>query len=114
MELSLLIKAGIGALIVVIIHFIAQTKSYYIAALIPLFPSFGLFSYYIVGTERGIRDLKTTVVFGIFSLIPYLAFLLTLYFSMERLRLVPSLVLSSLSWAMVAVILILVWNGIRG
>ena len=79
MSLSLLIKVLIGALIVVSIHFVAYTKNFYIAALVPLFPSFGLFSYYIVGRARGIGDLKTTVVFGMFSLIPYLAFLMTLY-----------------------------------
>ena len=90
-----------------------DTKNFYIAALVPLFPSFGLFSYYIVGRARGIGDMKTTVVFGMFSLIPYLAFLMTLYLSAERLKLVFSLPLLSLVWLVAAVVLVLLWNGLR-
>lgn len=48
-----------------------QNKNYYIAGLIPLFPTFALIAHYIVATERGTEALRTTIVFGMWSIIPY-------------------------------------------
>lgn len=53
--MGLVIKAALGALVVVLIGLLAKTKNYYIAGLIPLFPTFALIAHYIVASERGSR-----------------------------------------------------------
>lgn len=68
--MGLVIKATLGALVVLLIGVLAKTKNYYIAGLIPLFPTFALIAHYIVASERGIEALRTTIVFGMWSLIP--------------------------------------------
>lgn len=72
--MSLLIKALIGALMVVLIAILSKTKNYYLAGLIPLFPTFALIAHYIVGTERSTIELKPTILFSMWSLIPLPAF----------------------------------------
>ncbi|EJX5041238.1 GlpM family protein, partial [Salmonella enterica] len=51
--MGLVIKAALGALVVVLIGLLSKTKNYYIAGLIPLFPTFALIAHYIVASERG-------------------------------------------------------------
>lgn len=108
---ALLVKALIGGLIVVLIQILSATKNYYIAALVPLFPFFGLIAYYIVGTERGVQELKSALVFGMLSLIPYLAFLAGIYFFIRYFQIEYSLMLASAVWLFIAVILIVLWNS---
>ncbi len=107
---ELLVKALVGAVMVVVIQLLARTENYYIAGLVPLFPTFALISHYIVGSEKTTGELKSTVVFGMFSLIPYLCYLLTLYFLLDRCRLTLSLLGGALAWFVAAVGVILVWN----
>ncbi len=61
--MGILVKALIGALVVVLIGLLAKTRNYYIAGLVPLFPTFALIAHYIVGNERSIAALKTTLIF---------------------------------------------------
>lgn len=71
--MGLLIKGLLGALVVVLIGVLAKTKNYALAGLIPLFPTFALIAHYIVASERGIEALRATIVFGMWSIIPYLS-----------------------------------------
>lgn len=85
--MGLLIKAALGALVVLLIGVLAKTKNYYIAGLIPLFPTFALIAHYIVASERGIEALRATIVFGMWSIIPYFIYLLSLWYFTGFLRL---------------------------
>ena len=69
--MDLLLKAALGAAVVVILAALAKTRNYYIAGLVPLFPTFALIAHYIVGKGRSLDDLKTTILFGMWSIIPY-------------------------------------------
>lgn len=69
--MGLVIKAALGALVVLLIGVLAKTKNYYIAGLIPLFPTFVLIAHYIVASERGIEALRATIIFSMWSIIPY-------------------------------------------
>jgi|GEM_PF-180962 len=77
--MDLLLKAALGALVVVLLAALSKTRNYYIAGLVPLFPTFALIAHYIVGKGRSIDDLKTTILFGMWSIIPYFIYLATLY-----------------------------------
>lgn len=82
-------KALIGAAVVVLLAVLSKTRNYYIAGLVPLFPTFALIAHYIVGKGRSLDDLKTTIVFGMWSIIPYFVYLAALYLLVERFRLRP-------------------------
>ena len=108
---SLLLKALLGAVIIIVIQLLAKTKNYYIAGLVPLFPTFTLMSHYIVGTQRTVGELKATIRFGIAAMIPYFVYMLALYFLVERVKLVPALLAATLCWAIAATMLVAVWKG---
>ncbi len=107
--MDLILKACLGAGVVVILAMLAKTRNYYIAGLVPLFPTFALIAHYIVGKGRSLDDLKTTIVFGMWSIIPYFVYLAALYFLVDRLRLEASLALAAVAWLVAATILVSVW-----
>jgi membrane protein GlpM len=106
---DLILKAALGAGVVILLAILSKTRNYYIAGLVPLFPTFALIAHYIVGKGRSIEDLKTTIVFGMWSIIPYFVYLLTLYVLVERMRLEASLALATLAWLIAATLLVTVW-----
>ncbi len=112
--MDLIFKAALGAAVVVILAMLAKTKNYYIAGLVPLFPTFALIAHYIVGKGRSIDDLKTTIVFGMWSIIPYFVYLATLYVMVDRLRLEASLAVAAVAWLMAATVLVSVWMRVHG
>ena len=107
--MDLILKACLGAGVVVILAMLAKTRNYYIAGLVPLFPTFALIAHYIVGKGRSLDDLKTTIVFGMWSIIPYFVYLATLYLMVDRLRLEASLAVAAVAWLMAATVLVSVW-----
>ncbi|WP_413795721.1 MULTISPECIES: GlpM family protein [unclassified Pseudomonas] len=107
-------KAALGAAVVVILAMLAKTRNYYIAGLVPLFPTFALIAHYIVGKGRSVDDLKTTIVFGMWSIIPYFVYLATLYVMLDRLRLEASLAVATVAWLMAATVLVSVWVRVHG
>ncbi|QHC97446.1 hypothetical protein PspR84_23345 [Pseudomonas sp. R84] len=107
--MDLFFKALLGAAVVLIIAALSKTKNYYIAGLVPLFPTFALIAHYIVGKGRSIEDLKTTIVFGMWSIIPYFVYLATLYVMVDRLRLEASLAVAAMAWLIAATVLVTVW-----
>lgn len=73
------LKMFIGALMVLAIQLLAQTRFFYLAALAPLFPTFSLISHFIVGTERSHADLKVALIFSILGVIPHLVYTLVVF-----------------------------------
>ncbi|ARB85381.1 MULTISPECIES: GlpM family protein [Yersinia] len=108
--MGLLLKALIGAAVVVLIGLLSKTRNYYIAGLIPLFPTFALIAHYIVASERSIEALRTTIIFGLWAIIPYFIYLISLYFLINHLRLPLALTAAVLCWVIAAWILISVWS----
>jgi uncharacterized membrane protein (GlpM family) len=110
LRLDLFLKALIGTAVVVIIQLLARSKNYYVAGLVPLFPTFALISHYLVGSQHTIAELKSTIIFSMFSLIPYLIYLLALYLLVDRLRLEFALGVAAICWGCGASLLIVFWN----
>jgi membrane protein GlpM len=106
---ALALKAAIGALVVIVIALLSKSKSFYIAGMVPLFPSFALIAHYIVGTERPAADLRTTAVFGLWSLIPYAVYLTAVYTFGERLPLWATLSVATVAWFLAAGCLLAIW-----
>ncbi|TLP78222.1 GlpM family protein [Pseudomonas nitroreducens] len=107
--MDLILKATIGAGVVLILAALSKTRNYYIAGLVPLFPTFALIAHYIVGKSRSLDDLKTTILFGMWSIIPYFVYLAALYLMVDRMRLELSLAMAALAWLVAASLLVFVW-----
>lgn len=112
--MDLLVKALLGAVVVLSIGLLSKTRSYYLAGLLPLFPTFALIAHYIVGKDRGIEALRTTILFGIWAIIPYLVYLISLYFLINYWRLPHALLSAVLFWAATAFLLIKLWQYWHG
>jgi len=108
--MNLLAKALVGALMVLLIGLLSRTRNYYIAGLLPLFPTFALMAHYIVGSERGTSGLKATIVFGMWAVVPYLAYLTSLYGLVDRLRLIPALLVALCVWSVIAAGAVWLWQ----
>lgn len=107
--MDLLLKAALGAAVVLLLAALSKTRNYYIAGLVPLFPTFALIAHYIVGKGRSLDDLKTTIVFGMWSIVPYFIYLAALYVMVGRMRLEMALAMAVLAWLMAASVLVTVW-----
>lgn len=55
--ISLYLKSLLGALAVLIIALLSKSKNFFVAGLVPLFPTFALNAHCIVGAERSAVDL---------------------------------------------------------
>ena len=112
--IPLFLKSLLGALAVLLIALLARSKSFFIAGLVPLFPTFALIAHAIVGAERGMADLRTTALFGLWSLIPYAVYLLAVYWLSTRLALAPTLISATLAWVAAAAVLLVAWTRLHG
>lgn len=108
--MTLLLKCLLGAAAVLVIALLSKTRSFYIAGLVPLFPTFALIAHYIVGSERGGADLRTTALFGLWSLLPYAVYLVAVYWLSVRLSLAGTLVAATAAWFAAAAVLLWAWT----
>lgn len=110
--LSLFLKCLLGAVAVLLIALLSKTKSFFVAGLVPLFPTVALIAHYIVGTERSAADLRATALFGLWSLIPYAIYLLAVYWLSVRGSLVATLLWATLAWVLSAAAILVVWSRV--
>lgn len=108
--MSLFLKCLLGALAVLVIALLSKTRNFFIAGLVPLFPTFALIAHYIVGTERSVADLRTTALFGLWSLIPYAVYLAAVYWLSVRYSLASTLSLATVAWIVAALVLLAAWS----
>ncbi|CCG86883.1 GlpM family protein [Erwinia piriflorinigrans] len=112
--MGLLFKAILGAAVVVLIAILSKTRHYYLAGLIPLFPTFALLAHFIVASERGTEALRTTIIFGMWAILPYFVYLLSLWYFSTMMR-IPTALLTAVScWGLTAWLLIVVWSKWHG
>jgi len=111
--LPLLLKSLLGAIAVLVIALLSRSANFYIAGLVPLFPTFALIAHAIVGSERGADDLRTTALFGLWALIPYAIYLAFVVFLAGRLTLVGTLVTATLAWVLAASVLLWAWVSLH-
>ena len=108
--MKLLIRALVGAVVVRVISLLSGSKSYYLAGLAPLFPTLTLISHYIVGTERTVAELKATIRYGMWSMIPYALYVVALYVLVDHMRLELAILSAVGVWVIAAAILVLAWK----
>jgi membrane protein GlpM len=107
---SLFLKCVLGAAVVLIISILSKSKAFYIAGLVPLFPTFALIAHVIVSQEQGAEALRKTALFGLWSLIPYFIYLLMVYVLATKMSMWSCLGLATLCWVVAAAGLIYGWQ----
>lgn len=107
---ALFLKCLLGAAAVMMIALLSKSKNFFIAGLVPLFPTFALIAHYIVGSERSMEELRVTALFGLYSLLPYASYLLAVYYFSYRFSLVNTLTAATAVWMASAMMLLLLWT----
>ncbi|MBJ9702410.1 GlpM family protein [Acinetobacter calcoaceticus] len=107
---ALFLKCMLGAGVVLIISILSKSKAFYIAGLVPLFPTFALIAHVIVYQQKGAEALQKTALFGLWSLIPYAIYLVAVYVLATRLSMWSCLGLATLCWVVAAAGLIYGWQ----
>ncbi|TCB49330.1 GlpM family protein [Acinetobacter sp. ANC 4779] len=108
--LALFLKCSLGAAVVLIISILSKSKAFYIAGLVPLFPTFALIVHVIVSQQQGAAALRTTALFGLWSLIPYFIYLLMVYVLATKMSMLLSLSVATVCWIVAAAGLIYGWQ----
>ncbi|AQV14577.1 GlpM family protein [Acinetobacter pittii] len=107
---TLFLKCMLGAGVVLIISILSKSKAFYIAGLVPLFPTFALIAHVIVYQQKGAEALQKTALFGLWSLIPYAIYLVAVYVLATRMSMWSCLGLATLCWVVAAAGLIYGWQ----
>lgn len=107
---ALFLKCMLGAGAVLIISILSKSKAFYIAGLVPLFPTFALIAHVIVFQQKGAEALQKTALFGLWSLIPYAIYLIAVYVLATRMSMWSCLGLATLCWVVAAAGLIYGWQ----
>lgn len=107
---ALFLKCMLGAAVVLLISILSKSKAFYIAGLVPLFPTFALIAHVIVYQQKGAEALQKTALFGLCSLIPYAIYLAAVYVLATRMSMWSCLGVATLSWVVAAAGLIYAWQ----
>jgi membrane protein GlpM len=107
---SLLLKCLLGAGAVLLIALLSRSRSFFIAGMVPLFPTLALIAHYIVGTERSAADLRATALFGLFALFPYAVYLGLVFLLSVRTGLATTLFAALAGWFVAAGAVLLLWT----
>ena len=107
---ALFLKCMLGAGVVLIISILSKSKAFYIAGLVPLFPTFALIAHVIVYQQKGAKALQKTALFGLWSLIPYAIYLVAVYMLATRVSMWSCLGLATVCWVVAAAGLIYGWQ----
>lgn len=107
---TLFLKCMLGAGVVLIISILSKSKAFYIAGLVPLFPTFALIAHVIVYQQKGAEALQKTALFGLWSLIPYAIYLVAVYVLATRMSMWSCLGVATLCWVVAAAGLIYGWQ----
>ncbi len=111
--MSLFFKCLLGAAVVLVIAMLSKSKSFFIAGMVPLFPTFALIAHYIVAVERTSADLRETALFGLLSLIPYAGYLVGVMVFSHRFSLITTLAMATVVWIASASALLIAWTKLN-
>lgn len=108
--MELLIKGLLGALVAILLHFATgSSKHYFLAGMIPLFPTFALFAHVMFASSGEPQKMQTSAVLGLLSLIPYGIYLLITWKATPKLGSWLAITLGLCCWASLAALIAYLW-----
>jgi uncharacterized membrane protein (GlpM family) len=102
-----LVRFIVGGLFILLISYIGKTKNAYLAGMAMLFPMVTVVGYYFLSLNINKSEMPRVVLTSLLSLPTTAAFLLTLYFIIDKMPIIQALLLGLLSWVAVGVCIIL-------
>lgn len=105
-----LIIGAAGAAITILISMASRSNFYLLSALIPLFPTFSLISYYMVKQQGEMNQLRNVIQFNIASLIPFLAFACAMYVLHTLMNFHIAVAISVIVWGLAAFLTYYIYN----
>jgi membrane protein GlpM len=60
--------------------------------------------------ERGVEEIQQTNIFALWSIIPYFAFVLTIFFTVKKFGIGTSLAISTGVWFILAIGILITWK----
>ncbi len=107
----LIYKCLAGAMIMLALHFLAKSKSYYyLTSLVLLFPIFSLPAYYFIFSNQGDQQVRRTSLFGLSSILAYAGFLLCVFLTVRRSNILIALATATAVWLVLALMILLAWK----
>lgn len=108
--MKLLLKCLLADGIMLFIHLISKSKSYFITGLALSFPGLSILSYYFMYAEQGAEKVRETTLFALLSLIPFALFLFSMSFLLKKYKIGVAITFSSLNWLASVILLVVLWN----
>ena len=108
--MELLIKCCIAVIIMITVHYLSQTKYFYVSALILGCPALSILAYYFMDQEHGSGSVRSTILFALLSLIPFLIFLITLRTTLAYHVIDFSLGIAFIAWLSTSLFILWLWN----
>lgn len=113
------VKFIVGGGLILLVSILGKSRFSFLSGILVLFPVVTVVGYYfLASTSQGIA-LQRIVLYSILSLPTVLAFLLVLYFTVNRMPITQSLILSILAWCLVAALIVFIdykfiglWRGL--
>ena len=106
-----LINALLGAAVAVGIAYISRTSAYFLAGLLPFFPTFTLFAHIAAYNAGGVGQVRQVAIFGIIAFIPALAYILTVIFAMPYMKFWVAVCVALAVWSAAAILVIYGWKA---
>lgn len=95
----------IGGLIIVIVTYLSKTDRPILAGLAILFPTITLTSYFLIGYDVGVQEIRNSIPSSLVATVGYFALFPVMYYSSYYFGLYVTIGLSLLSWAVVTIVL---------
>jgi len=110
MDIALLGKCLLGALAVLLIQWQSGSRYFFVAGLVPLFPTFALIAHVVVGRSRSAADLQLGLNLTAGTDGAESRAWLAVYLLSVRLPLAATLLLATLCWLLAAGALLWGWQ----
>lgn len=104
------INAIIGAVVATAIAYVSRTSFAFLAGILPLFPTFTLFAHIFAFQNGGVAQVKNVAIFGLWALVPFVAYIGSLLLLMPHMKFVYAVVIALMLWGVVAVTISVLWT----
>lgn len=106
-------KCAFAVVVMIAVHYVSKTPSYFLSALALSFPALSMVAYYFMYHERGAADVRTTTAFGLCSAIPFISFLAALNWAVKSSGIAASLAMAFGVWLLLSVALVFIWYRVH-
>lgn len=103
-----IVKFVAGGSLILLISLLGKSKYNHLSGILVLFPVVTVIGYYFLSSYVPGERLQRIVLFSILSLPTVLVFLLVLYIALNRMSVIPALVMGIMAWLVTALLITLI------